>query len=118
MEKLEQIFKALSDRTRIAMLALLINEKELCVCRFMEALSLSQSKASRHLRYMYNSGLLKDRHDGIWVHYRVSEELTAEGKMIIKVFKKLIEEGFFGKSVSQFKKTGRKNDKKAMCMRA
>ena len=72
------------------MLILLIKEKELCVCSFMKILNLSQSKASRHLRYMYNAGLLEDRQSGLWVYYRISSKLSPEAKLLIKSFKTII----------------------------
>jgi ArsR family transcriptional regulator, arsenate/arsenite/antimonite-responsive transcriptional repressor len=74
MRSLASVFKALSDETRLQMLGLLLREGELCVCDFVEVLSVTQSKASRHLRYLVNAGLLQDRRAGIWVHFRVVEQ--------------------------------------------
>jgi ArsR family transcriptional regulator len=51
------------------MLWLLFNHGELCVCDFIEVLGITQSKASRHLRILYRSGLVTDRRDGLWVYY-------------------------------------------------
>ncbi len=73
MRSFASVFKALSDETRLQMLGLLLREGELCVCDFVEVLSVTQSKASRHLRYLVNAGLLEDRRAGIWVHFRVAE---------------------------------------------
>ncbi len=73
MKSLSATFKALADETRLAMLALLFRHQELCVCDFVAVLSVSQSKASRHLRYLLNAGLLEDRRAGAWVHYRITE---------------------------------------------
>lgn len=70
MEKLSDVLKALSDETRLRILNILY-EKELCVCDIMEALQISQAKASRHLIYMKNAGLLKDRRNAQWVYYSV-----------------------------------------------
>ena len=74
MPDLAGLFKALGDETRLEMLALLLEREELCVCRFEEALGITQSKASRHLRYLLNAGLVSDRRDGVWVHYRLSPD--------------------------------------------
>ena len=73
MRTLAGVFKALSDETRLKMLGLLLREGELCVCDFIEVLGVTQSKASRHLRYMVNAGLLEDRREAVWVHYRLAE---------------------------------------------
>lgn len=56
------------------MLGLLLRRKELCVCELMAALNITQSKASRHLRYLANAGLVIDRREGVWVRYRLNEE--------------------------------------------
>lgn len=74
MRALATIFKALSDETRLAMLGLLLREGELCVCDFVEVLGVTQSKASRHLRYLVNAGLLQDRRDAVWVHFRIADD--------------------------------------------
>jgi ArsR family transcriptional regulator len=74
MRTLASVFKALSDETRLQMLGLLLREGELCVCDFVEVLAVTQSKASRHLRYLVNAGLLQDRRAGIWVYFRIAEQ--------------------------------------------
>lgn len=70
MDKPSEVLKALSDETRLRILNILY-EKELCVCDIMESLQISQAKASRHLIYMKNAGLLKDRRNAQWVYYSV-----------------------------------------------
>jgi ArsR family transcriptional regulator len=76
MRELIKVFKALSDETRLRMLKLLF-ERELCVCEIMQALEVSQSRASRNLGILRDAGLLKDRRDGQWVHYSLNKEGTA-----------------------------------------
>jgi len=71
MRDLAQIFKALSDETRLQMLGLLFEQKELCVCDFVEVLDITQSKASRHLRCLVSAGLLDDRREAMWVYFRL-----------------------------------------------
>ena len=73
MEKLLDALKALSDETRLRILNLLY-EKELCVCDIMEALKISQAKASRHLIYLKNAGLVKDRKYAQWAYYSMSKD--------------------------------------------
>lgn len=68
MEKLVDALKALSDETRLRILNLLY-EKELCVCDIMETLQISQAKASRHLIYLKNAGLVTDRKQAQWAYY-------------------------------------------------
>jgi len=73
MDKLLEALKALSDETRLRILNLLF-EKELCVCDIMEALQITQTKASRHLIYLKNAGLVKDRKHAQWVYYSVIKD--------------------------------------------
>ena len=84
MRDLATIFKALSDETRLEIMALLLENEELCVCDFVGALGLTQSKASRHLRYLYNAGLVRDRREGLWMHYRLSDQLTAQQRAVVE----------------------------------
>ena len=63
------VFKALSDETRLRILILLARS-ELCVCEIEQTLGLTQSKVSRHLTVLRNAGLVLDRREGTWIHYR------------------------------------------------
>jgi len=72
MKTQARFFKALADETRLQILGLLMDEEELCVCDIMRVLGITQSKASRHLRYLYNLGLVSDRRDGVWMYYRLA----------------------------------------------
>jgi len=73
IEKLTDVLKALSDETRLRILNLLY-ERELCVCDVMETLQISQAKASRHLIYLKNAGLAKDRKYAQWAYYSLLRE--------------------------------------------
>ena len=66
-----RVFRSLADETRLSMLCLLMQQEELCVCDFMEVLEITQSKASRHLRYLYNVGWVNDRREGSKMKYRL-----------------------------------------------
>jgi ArsR family transcriptional regulator len=74
MRSLANVLKACSDETRLSMLLLLLHEGELCVCDFVGVLGVTQSKASRHLRYLVNAGLLRDRREAVWAYYRIAED--------------------------------------------
>jgi ArsR family transcriptional regulator len=68
---MEQLFKALADATRLRILGLLLTG-EVCVCHIHESLKIPQPKASRHLAYLRNAGLVETRRDGLWVNYRMA----------------------------------------------
>ena len=70
--ELETLFKALADRTRLRILAILASG-EVCVCHIHGALGVPQPTASRHLAYLRKSGLVATRKEGLWVHYRLAQ---------------------------------------------
>jgi ArsR family transcriptional regulator len=72
LDRLEEVFRALADRTRLRILALL-GSGETCVCEIHESLNLPQPTVSRHLAYLRNAGLVVGRKQGLWVHYRLAE---------------------------------------------
>lgn len=74
MEDIAQIYKALSEQMRLRIL-MLLTHGELCVCDLMAVLEEPQSKVSRHVAYLKNSGLIKGRRVGTWMHYFLKEPL-------------------------------------------
>ena len=76
MRDFAKLFKALSDETRIRILKVLL-ERECCVCEVMQALDISQSRASRNLRVLEDAGFIKSRRDGPWVVYSIAEQATS-----------------------------------------
>ena len=77
MRDLTKAFKALSDETRLRILNLLL-ERECCVCEVMQALEISQTRASRNLSALYDAGFLKLRKDGLWSLYSIDRDTTGE----------------------------------------
>src|SRR6188472_2239381 len=69
------LFKALADKTRLRILALL-GKNEVCVCHIHDSLGLPQPTVSRHLAYLRKSGLVAARRDGVWMHYQLSRSLS------------------------------------------
>ncbi|KAA1048567.1 metalloregulator ArsR/SmtB family transcription factor [Pseudocitrobacter sp. 73] len=79
-----ELFKNLSDHTRLNIVLLLRETGELCVCDLCAALEQSQPKISRHLAMLRESGLLLDRKQGKWVHYRLSPHIPAWAAQVIE----------------------------------
>lgn len=72
LQELEHHFKALADATRLRILNLLLHG-ELCVCDIQHVLDATQSNVSRHLAYLKNDGLVRDRRDGYRIFYRLAD---------------------------------------------
>ena len=66
-------FKALSDETRLRILNILL-DRECCVCEVMQALDISQTRASRNLAALYDAGFLRLRKDGLWSLYSIDKD--------------------------------------------
>lgn len=92
-DKIDLMFRAFSDRTRLRILNLLqgppsgVNAKtdsdstaacEICVCDLMRVLDLPQAKVSRHLAYLRKAGLVQGRKIHRWMYYRL---LPPKGKL-------------------------------------
>ena len=95
MKDLLSVFKALSDETRLRIVKLLENG-ELCVCHIVAAFAMSQSKISFHLRILKEAGLVKDRREGKWMHYRLNESDLFRRLLFLSIAERVREEDIAG----------------------
>jgi ArsR family transcriptional regulator len=83
-------FKGLADSNRLRILNLLLHG-ELCGCDIRYVMETSQPNVSRHLNYLRNCGLVKDRRIGYRVFYSLAEHkqgtLAALFEFLGKAFK-------------------------------
>ena len=91
MHEIINIFKALSDETRLRILKLL-EHGELCVCDLFSALDMVQPKVSFHLSVLKDAGLITDRKEGRWVHYRLDDTDILRRFMLLTVMERVSEE--------------------------
>ena len=73
VQPVTRLFRALSDETRVRIVALL-SHGELCVCHVESALDISQPNASRQLSVLRSAGVVAARRDGNWIYYRLAEQ--------------------------------------------
>ena len=86
MEKSLKLFKALSGETRLRIVRLLQDRENLCVCEIMQALDISQTRASRNLGILKEAGLVSSRRAGLWVEYYLDRKgMGANAKGLLKV---------------------------------
>ena len=90
MKPQARFFKALADETRLQILWLLMGKEELCVCDIMTVLGITQSKASRHLRYLYNLSLVTDRREGLWMYYRLAVPPGSQGEKQLRLLAEML----------------------------
>lgn len=67
------LFRAFADATRLRILNLLLEQQEICVCELCEVLDEIQPKISRHLATLRRVGLVRDRREGKWRHYSITD---------------------------------------------
>lgn len=80
-----QLFKCLSDDTRLKVV-LIINELgEACVCDLIAALEIDQPKVSRHLAELRKCAVLLDERRGKWVYYRLNPDLPNWASTLITI---------------------------------
>jgi len=85
-----RFFKSLSDETRLKILWLLSGTEELCVCDIIDVLRITQSKASRHLRYLYHLGWVTDRRDGLWMIYRLAVPPNSPKEKLLNLLEEIL----------------------------
>jgi protein-tyrosine-phosphatase/biotin operon repressor len=71
----QDFFKIMADPLRLTMILMLDKHDELCVCDFVDATGMSQPKVSRHLAQLREYGLLIDRKEQRWVHYKLNPSM-------------------------------------------
>lgn len=76
---LVELFKALSEESRLRILALLM-KREMCVCEIEACLNMTQSNASRHLTVLKKSGILESYKMAQWAYYRIDETFKKENE--------------------------------------
>jgi ArsR family transcriptional regulator, arsenate/arsenite/antimonite-responsive transcriptional repressor len=87
LAQMEEFFKACADQTRLRILNMLASEGEVCVCHLVDVLQTNQPKVSRHLAYLKRVGLVADRKDGLWVHYRLAVPLAEHTERLLTCLK-------------------------------
>jgi len=91
MKDLLDILKAFSDETRLRIIKLL-EASELCVCDIVAAFDTVQSKVSFHLGVLKRAGLVKDRKQGKWMHYRIDNSDLFKRFLVFSVLERIPEE--------------------------
>ena len=100
-----RILKLVSDKTRLSILCYL-KEEELCVCDLVELVKLSQPAISQHLKKLREAGLVQERRQGTWMHYRLDDAIpnyvltiltqAPDHKSILQEYKKTKSENHCG----------------------
>lgn len=78
------LFAAFANQTRLRILNLLQQQKEICVCDLCEVLGESQPKVSRHLAILRGAALVEVRSQGKWKFYSLARSPTALHRTLLR----------------------------------
>ena len=78
LDRAAELFRALGDPTRLAIVRHVAERGEECVCHLTDALETGQSRLSFHLKTLKEAGLLADRRQGRWVYYSLAPDTVGE----------------------------------------
>ena len=76
------IFKALCDENRIKILKML-RTGEKCACVILEDMNITQPTLSHHMKILCDSGIVKGRKEGKWIHYSIDESGAKKAEEIL-----------------------------------
>lgn len=65
------LLKAMADETRLKIMAML-KDGELCACKMLENVDITQPTLSYHMKILCESGLVDGRKDGAWMRYTIN----------------------------------------------
>ena len=72
-KKTAAVFKAFCDENRIMILQLL-QGGEKCACKLLTEMNITQPTLSHHMKILCDSGIVKGRKEGKWMHYSISRD--------------------------------------------
>lgn len=99
-----EIFKALSDETRIRIMKLLAGcKKPICVCEVVDSLQLPQYVISRHLNVLRRAGLVEDSRDGTWVSYSIPHQSMPLVRQLIEGIEECLQGPVFDEDCQRLK---------------
>ncbi|MEM3482538.1 MAG: metalloregulator ArsR/SmtB family transcription factor [Thermoplasmata archaeon] len=84
-EKMEEILKTLSNKTRLSILSICLKYNEVCACELESALNIPQSTITTHLLKLYRSGILRKKEEWKFTYYSIDEKFIPLIKCIFKI---------------------------------
>ncbi|MFY0599503.1 MAG: winged helix-turn-helix transcriptional regulator [Cyclobacteriaceae bacterium] len=78
-----QIFKCFGEEARVRIIHLMFRNNELSISDLESILDFTQTKTSRHVNYLKNSGLVNASKKDMWVMYSIKDEVY---DMVARIF--------------------------------
>ena len=83
-----KVFRSFSDISRIRIMNILYNRKESCIADLELILNFTQTKTSRHVKYLKNANLLNMKYVNQFIFYSIREEALDLIDQIFKLLEK------------------------------
>ena len=75
-EEAVRAFKALGDENRLRIVGIVAERGDVCACRLLDELDMTQPTLSHHMKLLRDSGVVKARKEGRWMHYSLNREVV------------------------------------------
>jgi ArsR family transcriptional regulator len=86
------VFGAFANPTRLRILGLLQERKEICVCDLCQVLAEPQPKVSRHLAILRSAGLVQVRSQGKWKFYGLAQAQSSLQRTLLRCVRTCLRE--------------------------
>lgn len=106
MDNIVTLFKLLSDKNRLRIMALL-SKKKLCVCELACVIGVSQPSISRHIKKLKDAGLLQEEQDGFWTNYYLKYHDKRTGSLFEFIHSKIKREQLISDDLKKLSKVDR-----------
>jgi ArsR family transcriptional regulator len=73
MKDKAKMFKALGDETRLTIVSYLLSG-ECCACAFTKLAPKDQTTISRHLKVLFEAGILRSERRGKFIYYSIKDD--------------------------------------------
>jgi ArsR family transcriptional regulator len=73
MDQIIQIFKALSDETRLRIL-IMVSRRSICAKGIAKHLGISEAAVSQHMKVLKDAGIIQSEKTGYFVKYTIQEQ--------------------------------------------
>lgn len=75
-EEAARAFKALGDENRLRIARIVAERGDVCACRLLDELDMTQPTLSHHMKLLRDCGVVKARKEGRWMHYSLNREVV------------------------------------------
>lgn len=82
-QDLSELLGVLSNKTRLAILALALKHGEVCACKLQQSLGLPQPTITVHLQKLYSARVLKKRESWRYTYYSIRKEYEQFVRIIL-----------------------------------